>query len=139
MNVITIQDYVGIHFKSPDWNESRKNNGILLLRSYEALREDMISCGVLFPDNPKTGNGISGQTFGGFRPGDCPQGASNSSHKEGLGIDLFDPEEHIDRWCITNQSYLRGHGIYIEHPSATIGWSHWTIRSPKSGHTVFYP
>ena len=42
----------------------------------------MAAAGVSIPDNPATKNGVSGQTFGGFRPQDCPQGASNIRTKE---------------------------------------------------------
>ena len=95
--------------------------------------------GVEFPDNPVTGSGGSGATYGGFRPQDCTQGALHSSHKEALAVDRFDPKDKIDEWCMKNLDAVRACGIYIEHPSATQGWSHWTVRAPRSGKTVFMP
>lgn len=137
--MITLEQYVGPHANSPDWTHQRQANAIALLASCAALEDDMVADGVVFPDNPSTGSGVSGQTFGGFRPQYCPQGASNSSHKEGQGVDRYDPHGEIDAWCMAHQGYLEAHGIYIEHPSATPGWSHWTTRAPHSGHRVFYP
>lgn len=98
--------------------------------------------GVEFPDNPKTLTGVSGETLGGFRPQNCDQGAAHSSHKEGFAVDRYDPEGLIDKWCMANSEVgglLESCGIYIEHPDATHGWSHWTIRRPGSGNRVFRP
>ena len=52
---------------------------------------------------------------------------------------LFDPHEEIDAWCMANQEILELHGIYLEHPEKTPGWSHWTVRKPASGQRVFFP
>ena len=137
--MITLNDYVGPHANSPDWNEQRKSNAIKFLAKCSSLEEEMQKDGVVFPINPKTKTQISGSTFGGFRPQDCPQGAPNSSHKDGEGVDRFDPKEEIDNWCMAHVDRLKVHGIHIEHPSKTVGWSHWTDRAPPSGRQVFYP
>jgi hypothetical protein len=137
--MITLLQYVGVHEGSPDWTQARKANAGKLLAACASLEVEMARGGVSFPDNPKTRNGISGQTFGGFRPQNCQQGAPNSSHKEALAVDRYDPRGEIDNWCMAHQDRLAMHGVYIEHPSATPGWSHWTIRAPKSGNRVFYP
>lgn len=137
--MITLNQYVGPHRASPDWTPTREQNATKLLAASCALEEEMIADGVVFPVNPATKSGVSGQTFGGFRPQTCPQGAPNSSHKEGEGVDRFDPHEAIDDWCMAHQDRLKFHGIYIEHPSATKGWSHWTTRAPRSGNRAFYP
>ncbi len=99
----------------------------------------MVAAGVVFPDNPATKSGVSGQTFGGFRPQSCTQGASNSAHKEGQAVDRYDPGNKIDDWLMAHPDSLVRHDLYIEHPSATAGWSHWGTRAPKSGKRVFYP
>ena len=52
---------------------------------------------------------------------------------------FFDPNEDIDNWCAAHVDRLKFHGIHIEHPSKTIGWSHWTDRAPPSGRQVFFP
>jgi hypothetical protein len=137
--MIILEEYVGIHKDSPDWTPERQSNAKKLLAACETLQDYMETDGIEFPINPKTGSEVSGETFGGFRPQNCPIGASNSSHKEGLAVDRYDPKGEIDSWCMANQIKLKDNGIFIEHPSATPGWSHWTIRPPGSGHTVFYP
>lgn len=137
--MITLNEYVGPHRESPDWTPTREQNATKLLAACAALEEEARADGVEFPINPATHSGVSGQTFGGFRPQDCPQGATNSSHKEGQAVDRYDPGNKIDAWCMAHQDRLVVHGIYIEHPSATPNWSHWTTRRPGSGNRVFYP
>ena len=137
--MITLNQYVGPHRDSPDWTPAREQAATKLLAACSALEVEMARGGVSFPDNPATHSGVSGQTFGGFRPQNCPQGAPNSSHKEGLAVDRYDPRGEIDQWCVTHQDRLAVHGIYIEAPEATPGWSHWTTRAPGSGRRVFYP
>lgn len=137
--MITIEEYVGPHADSPDWTEERQENAAKLLEACSVLEDEMTASGVEFPINPATGSGVSGQTFGGFRPQDCPQGAANSSHKLGLAVDRYDPHGRIDAWLLAHPDALAEHGIYIEHPDATHTWSHWTIKPPGSGHHVFYP
>jgi hypothetical protein len=137
--VITLNQYVGPHRDSKDWTPTREQNATKLLAACCSLEVEMARGGVGFPDNPITKSGVSGNTFGGFRPQNCPQGAPNSSHKEGLAVDRYDPRGEIDVWCMAHLDRLAKHGIYIEHASATPGWSHWTIRAPKSGNRAFYP
>lgn len=137
--MITLAQLVGPHSKSPDWTSARQAKAAILLEACAALETEMVADGVDFPINPATGSGVSGQTFGGFRPQDCPQGAPNSSHKEGQAVDRYDPLNEIDDWCMAHLDRLEAHGIYIEHPSATNHWSHWTTRRPGSGNRAFYP
>lgn len=137
--MITIEQYVGPHAANHDWNVVRQDNADSLLQACAALEIEMVAAGVYFPVNPHTGSGVSGQTFGGFRPQDCPQGAPHSSHKEGLAVDRYDPHGDIDTWLMAHQDALERHGIYIEHPDSTKGWSHWSIKSPASGRHIFYP
>lgn len=140
--MITVEEYFGPWKDHPDATEERRQNAILLLHACSALEYFARRDGIEFPDNPHTGSGVSGKTYGGFRPQDCPQGAPQSSHKEGLAVDRYDPEDLIDKWCMAHSEaggLLESCGIYIEHPSATPGWSHWSTRRPKSGKRVFYP
>ena len=137
--MITLDQYVGAHASSQDWTTERQTNAQVLLEACAALESDMVTAGVNFQTNSTTGTGVSGQTFGGFRPQDCPIGASDSAHKTGEAVDRYDPDGKIDDWLMLNQDKLVQYGIYIEHPSSTPGWSHWSIRAPNSGHHVFYP
>lgn len=137
--MITLAQYVGVHAQSKDWTFERQKAAMTLLDKVNALCGEMQSDGLVMQINPATRSQISGKTLGGFRPQDATQGAPNSSHKQGQGIDLFDPKGTIDAWCVANQERLAHHGIYIEHPDATQGWCHMTTRAPRSGNRVFMP
>lgn len=139
--MITIKQYIGGHEASPDWTPERLANATVLLWLCSQLELEMIADGVEFPDNPKTADGVGGQFhgYGGFRPQDCTQGAPHSSHKEGRAVDRYDPAGAIDAWLMAHLDALERHGIYIEHPDSTPGWSHWSNKAPGSGHHVFYP
>jgi hypothetical protein len=148
-------EYVGPWAESPDWNKDRQDNCEVLIARCAKLENMMLAAGVLFPVNPHTETQISGETYGGFRPQDCPIGAAHSSHKEGKAVDRYDPTGEIDAWLLENyeacvktgnidMSALAVCGIYIEHPDSTPGWSHWGIKlqdsdAPRSGHHIFYP
>lgn len=137
--MITLDQYVGPHADSEDWTPERQSNATKLLWACSQLELEMAADGVEFPDNPATGSGVSGQTFGGFRPQSCPEGAPHSAHKEGLAVDRYDPAGEIDNWLLAHQDSLNRHGIYIEHPDSTHHWSHWSTRAPGSGLHVFRP
>lgn len=137
--MITIEQYVGLWANSPDWNLERKNNAVKLLEACNKLEAYAVKDGVEFKINPITNSNVSGTKYGGFRPQDCSEGAPDSAHKQGQAVDRFDPKGLIDSWCMKNQDKLVECGIYIEHPSTTPNWSHWSTRSPHSGKHVFYP
>ena len=137
--MITFDQYAGPWGDSPDFTMERKANAVHLLYVCEDLYDEMVKDGVVFQYNPKTKTQVSGETYGGFRPQSCPIGAAKSSHKEGLAVDWYDPFGQIDAWCMMHQDRLKFWGIYIEHPNDTPNWSHWTVRAPGSGNTVFHP
>lgn len=137
--MITFKQYVGEWASSPDWTPARQAHAVKLLQIVDDLQKEMENAGVIFYMNPKTCSQVSGETYGGFRPQNCPVGAAHSTHKEGLAVDIYDPYDQIDTWCMVHQNRLAVHGIYIEHPDYTQHWSHWTIKAPGSGHTVFIP
>ena len=97
------------------------------------------------PLNPNTDTQVSGMTEGGFRLKNCKQGSRKSSHKEGKGVDIFDPFDEFDNWIKKynyphrNNYVLEKWGLYIEHPSKTKSWVHLTTRPPRSGNRIFYP
>jgi hypothetical protein len=140
--MISMKDYIGHWSKSKDWTPSRQANAQRLLSSVNSLMSIAMADGVKFQTNPKTNSQVSGETYGGFRPQDCPQGAPNSSHKEGLAVDIYDPFGHIDAWLLQSpraQSAIESLDMYFEHPSKTESWSHWSIKRPGSGKRFFYP
>jgi hypothetical protein len=135
--MITLDQYVGPHAKSPDWTPERRVNAVSLLAAVNSLIAELSDSGVVFQINPATKSQVSGQTFGGFRPQSCPQGAPNSSHKQGQGVDIYDPKNAIDD-ALTD-SILEIHGLYREAPSATNHWCHLTTRAPGSKKRTFLP
>jgi hypothetical protein len=137
--MITIDQYFGPWGDCEDATPERIDNATRLLDAVGRLELAARADGIDFPDNPVTNSGVSGATYGGFRPQECSIGATHSSHKEGFAVDLYDPHGTIDAWCMQNQDKLAICGIYIEHPGSTAGWSHWTIKPPGSGKRVFFP
>lgn len=87
--------------------------------------------------NKYTGTWISGLNEGGFRLPDCVQGAPQSSHKQAMGVDVYDPYNHIDDWLTDYK--LEMNGLYREHPEATQKWCHLTTRAPASNNRTFRP
>lgn len=118
---------------------AQEDNIEQLVATCNALIEVMEADGITFKVNPITGSIVSGETLGGFRPMDCPIGAPNSAHKQGMAVDLYDPENKIDDWLYFHAPKLEKCGLWFEHKSATPYWSHWSIRQPKSGRRFFHP
>lgn len=134
-----VEQYFGKWLNSKDVTIEIIDNAKLLVLSCNRLIGEMEFHGVKFRENPFTHCIIGGETLGGFRPQNCTLGAPMSAHKQGLAVDLYDPDNKIDDWLYSHQSMLKEFGLYFEHPKATNTWSHWTIRKPKSGNRFFYP
>jgi hypothetical protein len=137
--MITIEQYFGKWIDSADITTVIRDNADKLVSAVNALINEMETFGIIFPNNPKTHSQVSGEVYGGFRPQACPIGAIHSNHKQGLAVDLFDPMNLIDDWCTANTSILAQHGIWLEHPGSTPGWSHWQCVAPRSGNRIFIP
>jgi len=137
--MITVEQYFGPWINHPSVTDEIRANAERLVSVCGLLEQVMLDDGIQFPDNPATHTGVSGKLYGGYRPPECTQGAPHSSHKQGLAVDRFDPNEDIDRWLLSNQERLAEFGIYIEHPDDTHHWSHWSVKPPASGHHVFKP
>jgi hypothetical protein len=67
--------------------------------------------------------------------------AVNSKHMTGRAVDVYDPDGDLDEWLMTGdgQRALKEIGLWLEHPSATKGWSHLQSIPPRSQNRVFYP
>ena len=140
--MITEKQYFGFWMYRTDKTNLITEHSAKLLKAVNGLMEEAEKQGVKFPVNPVTRSQVSGAEYGGFRPLACPIGAPGSAHKQGSAIDIFDPENLIDVWCVDQSEkgeLLERYGIYIEHPASTPKWSHWSIRRPQSGNRVFIP
>lgn len=137
--MITLEQYVGPYRASSDWTVERQLNAQKLLAAAFLLSGFMEDEGVIFRINPRTKSQVSGGGNGGFRPQVCPIGAPKSNHKQGNALDWYDPDEQIDNWCMGHTGVLQACGIWLEHPDATPGWSHWQRVQPGSGNRIFVP
>lgn len=137
--MITIEEYFGAWRDHKDVTPEVLEAATAFLEKCNALEAEMVAACVEFRINDARRCNISGVLYGGFRPQDCPIGAAHSSHKEGRGLDRYDPRNAIDNWIMGHQDALVRHGLYIEAPDCTQGWSHWTDKPPRSGKRVFWP
>lgn len=135
--MISLPEYFGPWEDSPDATDERHQAALAMLEKVNPLLEEAETNGVELKINPHTGTLVSGQTYGGFRPQDCPQGAPHSSHKEARAVDVYDPSGALDRWL--TDELLEKHGLYRESPDATSGWCHLSDKAPGSGKRTFHP
>ena len=68
-----------------------------------------------------------------------PNASPRSKHLSCEAIDLDDPNDELDAWCLRNLPVLESIGLWLEHPDATPGWCHLQIVPPRSGRRVFMP
>lgn len=132
--MITFEEYFG----GKAHTLMQEGNARLLLNTVEMLLEELKWT---YPIDPDTGTSISGTRGGagdgGFRLPTATTGKGNSSHKEGRGVDVYDPYGDLDA-AITDE-LLERHDLYREHPDSTPTWCHLTTRPPGSGHRTFSP
>ena len=134
---ITIADY----FKGKPHTDEHANNAVLLLARVNALLAEYVSCGGVMVKDPDTGTYISGSKGGagdgGYRLSNSATGKPGSAHKEGMAVDVFDPENKLDDW-ITHEILIK-HGLYREARQWTFGWCHLQTRPPRSLMRSFNP
>lgn len=126
MHALTLEHY----FRDFDYTQEQAQNAVELLRRVNHLlsyaEEDW---GIELKVNKKTGCLISGDTYGGFRPLDCPIGAEKSAHKQAMAVDIYDPENKLDAWL--NDAILIKFDLFREHPDKTDTWLHLQTRVTK--------
>jgi len=139
---ISKAQYLGSYAKSKDLTPAVLANIDHLLRAVNSLMQVGMADGVTFQVNPDTKSQVAGQKNGGFREQCCTIGAPASAHKLGMAVDLYDPFNQIDAWLMQSpvaKVAFEDLGLYFEHPDATKGWSHWSIKRPASGNRFFRP
>lgn len=132
---LTIDEYFGKWIVHQDVTPARYDNAVELCRRVNELLATVPHGTV--PINPLTQSIVGGTLYGGFRPQNCKQGAPTSAHKEGMAVDLFDPNNALDD--LITDAMLERHNLYREHPADTVGWCHLGTRAPKSGRRTFKP
>jgi uncharacterized protein YcbK (DUF882 family) len=62
-----------------------------------------------------------------------------SKHLSGLAVDIADPKQELQKWCLMNVDKLESIGLWCEDFSATKNWVHLQIAPPGSGKRFFIP
>lgn len=138
--MISEADYFNNKVGSPEVTDAVECNAAKLLMRVNRLIWDYFKAtGREVVVSPKTRTCVSGNLNGdgGFRLSGSTTGASKSSHKEGKGVDIFDPKGELDSWI--TDGVLAQHELYREAPASTVGWVHLTTRAPGSGKRTFNP
>ncbi len=131
--MITVEQY----FRDFEHTETHTENAKALLNRVAMLIAFAETQGVKARINKKTGSIISGDTYGGFRPLSCPIGAEKSAHKQGMAVDIYDPDNALD--AFVNDIILTKFDLYREHPDDTQHWLHVSTKIPASKRRTFKP
>ena len=134
--MITLQDYFN---DKPHPTEYNLNALTLLYRVNNLIAAFITDTGEVSVNNPATGNQISGSKNGdgGFRLPTSLTGSSKSAHKQGMAVDIYDPQNKLDDYL--TDEILTKFDLYREAPESTLGWCHLGTRIPGSGHRTFKP
>ncbi|MGH8764210.1 MAG: hypothetical protein ACRET8_00680 [Burkholderiales bacterium] len=144
--MITLAQYFAAKTHTAEQEAAAKD----LLTRVDALAIEALAAGRFSrPICPNTGSEISGSKGGsgdgGFRLQSATTGSAKSSHKQGKGVDVYDPGDELDTWLDEFENgeggneVLQRHGLYREHPDSTPGWCHLSTRAPGSGRRTFRP
>lgn len=137
--MISLGEYLGPYKAHPDVGAVIIANANDLLTRVNRIHQLAEADGVVFQTNPATHSRISGSGNGGFRPRDTKTGMPNSTHKDGRGLDTYDPHREFASWCIEHFTVLAEHGLHMEDARWTPSWVHLQSVPPKSGKTVYIP
>lgn len=132
--MITLDDYfMGRDKQYPVTDQLRQNAQILLER---------VNCLVSMyyaelPSVPRL------MVSSGYRPAQInskvPGAATRSNHIVCQAVDLHDPGDLFDDWCLATLHLLEEYDLWLEHPDSTPMWCHLQSVPPKSGRRVFKP
>lgn len=64
-----------------------------------------------------------------------------SSHLKGMALDIYDPKQELQKWCLENPTILEENLLYMEDFAYTKNWVHFQInpfRSYKEGGTRYF-
>lgn len=122
-----------------DLTQEIKDSARTLVNLVNSVLARLLADGITLSTSPNTGTLLSS----GWRPPEVnaatAKAAKRSAHMTGEALDIYDPTGNIGRWALSHLAILEALGLYLEHPSATVGWCHLQTRAPKSGRRVFYP
>ena len=132
--MISFFQYFGNRIDHPYATVVRKDNAIILLNRVNTLLcEYEVSTGIKLEKDLDTGTQISGSRGGsgdgGFRLAQYRTGVKGSSHKQGMGVDVYDAGNRLDTWIDKNPGVLDRTDLYREAPKFTPGWCHLQTRA----------
>jgi len=105
----------------------QRNAETMVARANMLLSQACIECAVNSGWRPQKINAL------------VPNASPRSRHLTCEAIDLDDPLDRLDAWCMDHLAVLVEIGLWLEHPAATPGWCHVQIVAPRSGARVFEP
>lgn len=131
---LTLDDYFGrvSHIAKP--NPEVSANALELLAKVNLLlarAAPYVACAAL----PRINSGWRPEAYNATVPNAAPR----SKHITGQAVDIADPDGELDDWCMQNIDALTDAGLWLEHPLATKGWTHFQSVPPRSNNRVFYP
>jgi uncharacterized protein YcbK (DUF882 family) len=62
-----------------------------------------------------------------------------SRHLKGAAVDIADPKQELQKWCLDNIKKLEEIDLWCEDFAYTSTWVHFQIIPPKSGKRFFVP
>jgi len=128
-----VQFWMGRDVQWPPTDQFRRNARDLLQRvnwllaMYRAERPQAPALRVSSGYRPAA---INERTFG---------AAARSHHMTCNAVDLADPDDQFDAWCLASQHLLASYELWLEHPDFTPRWCHLQRVPPRSGRRVFRP
>ena len=105
----------------------RRNAEVMVKRANALLQRACVACAVNSGWRPRAVNAH------------VVNASPRSRHLTCEAIDLADPDDHLDAWCMRHLDEMEAIGLWLEHPDATPGWCHVQIVAPPSGRRVFEP
>ena len=105
----------------------RRNAEVMVTRANALLQRACVACAVNSGWRPRAVNAH------------VANASPRSRHLTCEAIDLADPHDRLDAWCMRHLDELEAIGLWLEHPDATPGWCHVQIVAPPSGRRVFEP
>ena len=129
--MLCLADYFRMRIDHKYATPERKTNACILLNRVNDLLETYYEeTGREVGIDADTGTQISGSRGGsgdgGFRLPQSRTGVKGSSHKQGMGVDLYDPYGQLGKWIRTH--HLEKHDLYQEAMRFTPGWVHLQTR-----------
>lgn len=141
--IITLGDYLGDQVERfpLEMTPEIERNALITVECINKLMAIARTAGVRFEIHPRTRTVLSSGLRLPSYNATVGTAAARSKHMRGQAGDLYDPEGEIDDWLMTEdgQKTLVDVGLWMEHPSATKGWSHVQTVPPGSKRRVFYP